>query len=106
MSSPTPFWPADAASNGYNIDRDAANRMAARFEMASTAYFGLYLIAILVAPHARRFIRVARRLATDNRNALDRLPAASWALGLVIGVWGAGIIAPLAYGLPRLAQLR
>ncbi|MEK8126156.1 hypothetical protein WOB59_24875 [Methylocystis sp. IM4] len=46
------------------------------------------------------------RLATDNRNALDRLPAASWALGLVIGVWGAGIIAPLAYGLPRLAQLR
>ncbi|MEK4032264.1 hypothetical protein WOC76_21860 [Methylocystis sp. IM3] len=73
--------------------------------MASPAYFGLYLIAILVAPHARRFIRVAR-LATDNRNALDRLPAASWALGLVIGVWGAGIIAPLAYGLPRLAQLR
>jgi membrane-bound metal-dependent hydrolase YbcI (DUF457 family) len=62
------------------------------------------LIGVLVAPDARRFIRAAR-LASGKRGALDRLPAAGWALGLVIGVCGAAIIAPLAYGLPWLAQL-
>jgi hypothetical protein len=29
LSSPTPFWPADAASNGYSIDRDVNTMPAA-----------------------------------------------------------------------------
>jgi hypothetical protein len=58
------------------------------------------LIGVLVAPDARRFIRAAR-LAAAKRGWLGRLPASGWALGLVIGVCGAAVIAPLAYGLPR-----